>query len=101
MTLIIRITAYDNGMVQVDGIPINDHRDPDPVHGWLGAVDVVTSTIALFQREKSAPGTPNGPSQRMIAALRRGVAADLSPAAPRARASDHQRKDDRGLHARL
>jgi hypothetical protein len=76
MTLIIRITAYDNGMVQVDGIPINDHRDPDPVHGWLGAVDVVTSTIALFQREKSAPGTPNGPSQRMIAALRRGVAAD-------------------------
>jgi hypothetical protein len=59
VTLTIRITAYDNGMVQVDGIPINDHRHPDPVVGWLGAVDVVTSTIALFQREKSAPRTAN------------------------------------------
>ena len=40
LTLTVKVTAYDNGMVEVDGIPINMSPDYDPGGGWLGAADV-------------------------------------------------------------
>ncbi len=34
LTLTITVTAYDNGMIKVDGQPINQAPDYDPGHGW-------------------------------------------------------------------
>jgi hypothetical protein len=52
LELTLRITAYDNGMVQGDGVPINDKdHDPDAsAHGWLGAAEVAVLTIGGFRR---------------------------------------------------
>lgn len=51
LTLTIRVTAYDNGMVEVDGIPINVEPKYDQGHGWLGAVDVITTTLQEFRKD--------------------------------------------------
>jgi hypothetical protein len=37
LTLTLRVTAYDNGMIDVDGLPINAAPAYDPGHGWLRA----------------------------------------------------------------
>ena len=53
--LTIRVAAFDNGMIKVDGMPMNDPHAPNSeVTGWLAAVDIVTTTITLFQREHCA-----------------------------------------------
>lgn len=49
--LTIRVTAYDNGMVEVDGIPINVEPTYDQGQGWLGAVDVITTTLQEFRKD--------------------------------------------------
>jgi hypothetical protein len=48
----LKITAYDNGMVSVNGRPINHFiTDPDPgSHGWLGAAEVVVISLGEFRR---------------------------------------------------
>lgn len=51
LTLTIKVTAYDNGMVEVDGIPINESPGYDQGGGWLGAADVITSTLNEFRRQ--------------------------------------------------
>lgn len=51
LTLTIRVTAYDNGMVEVDGIPINVEPTYDQGQGWLGAVDVITTTLQEFRKD--------------------------------------------------
>ena len=51
LTLTMRVTAYDNGMVEVDGIPINASPDYDPADGWLGASEVTTVTLNEFRRQ--------------------------------------------------
>ena len=49
--LTLKVVAYDNGMIEVDGIPINDSNSGyDAADGWLGAVDVATSTLSLFRQ---------------------------------------------------
>jgi hypothetical protein len=58
--LTVKIVAYDSGMIQVDGIPINDKASGyDPADGWLGAADVLTSTLSEFRRHvtKAKPAT--------------------------------------------
>ena len=52
LTLTVKVTAYDNGMV--DGIPINVEPNYDQGHGWLGAADVITTTLNEFRKEASA-----------------------------------------------
>jgi len=48
LTLTITVTAYDNGMVQVDGIPINNADSGyDQGDGWLGAGEVAMTTVLL------------------------------------------------------
>ena len=54
LTLTVKVTAYDNGMVEVDGIPINVEPNYDQGHGWLGAADVITTTLNEFRKEASA-----------------------------------------------
>jgi hypothetical protein len=49
--LTLRLTAYDNGMVQLDGVPINVEPDYDLGDGWLGATEVAVATIHEFYRQ--------------------------------------------------
>ena len=49
LVLTLRVVAYDNGMVEVDGIPINAGPPYDDVDGWLGATDVITTTLREFR----------------------------------------------------
>ena len=54
LTLTLKVTAYDNGMVEVDGIPINVEPTYDQGHGWLGAADVITTTLNEFRKDAAA-----------------------------------------------
>lgn len=51
LTLTLRVTAYDNGMIEVDGVPINAAPDYDPGHGWLGAAETALLTLSEFRRQ--------------------------------------------------
>ncbi len=52
LALTLRIVAYDNGMVEVDGIPINTAESGyDRADGWLGAAEVTVATLAEFRRQ--------------------------------------------------
>ena len=52
LVLNIEVVAYDNGMVQVDGVPINDDQTGyNQVVGYLGATDVITTTLLEFYRQ--------------------------------------------------
>jgi hypothetical protein len=55
LTLTITVTAYDNGMVQVDGIPINNSDNGyDQADGWQGAGEVTMATLNEFRRQSAA-----------------------------------------------
>jgi hypothetical protein len=54
LTLTVKVTAYDNGMVEVDGIPINVEPNYDQGHGWLGAADVITTILNEFRKDAAA-----------------------------------------------
>jgi hypothetical protein len=53
LKLTLEVVAYDNGLVEVDTVPINDIvNDPDPAaHGWLGAAEVAVLTLGEFRRQ--------------------------------------------------
>jgi hypothetical protein len=51
LTLTLRVTAYDNGMIAVDGVPINAAPAYDPGHGWLGAAETALLTLSEFRRQ--------------------------------------------------
>jgi hypothetical protein len=53
-TLAIRVTAYDNGMVAVDGIPINESPSSEQGHSWLGVAETLTITLSEFRRQAIA-----------------------------------------------
>ena len=50
ITLTLTVTAYDNGMIAVNGTPINCQPNYDQGHGWLGATDVLTGTLVEFRK---------------------------------------------------
>ncbi|SFB78358.1 hypothetical protein SAMN04487968_101497 [Nocardioides terrae] len=53
--LTVTVTAYDNGMIQVDGIPINDSDSGyDEAEGWLGAAENVALVLNEFRRQVKA-----------------------------------------------
>ena len=54
LQLTLSLVAYDNGMIQLDGIPINAAPDYDDVDGWVGAVEVAVATINEFRRQAVA-----------------------------------------------
>jgi hypothetical protein len=51
LRLTLELVAYDNGMIQLDGIPINIAPEYDDVDGWLGATEVAVATINEFRRQ--------------------------------------------------
>lgn len=51
LRLTIEVVAYDNGMIQVDGVPINAAPVYDEGEGWLGAAEVAVATIGEFRRQ--------------------------------------------------
>ncbi len=52
LTLTLKVTAYDNGMVEVDGIPINVEPHHDAGRGWLGAAHVITTNSIVAPRSQ-------------------------------------------------
>jgi hypothetical protein len=54
LRLTLQLVAYDNGMVQLDGIPLNTSPDYDAAEGWLSAVEVAVATINEFRRQVEA-----------------------------------------------
>lgn len=55
LKMTITVTAYDNGMVAVDGRPINAAEDGyDAGHGWLGAAEHVTLKFGELRRQAVA-----------------------------------------------
>ncbi|MFF5264243.1 hypothetical protein ACFY4C_35405 [Actinomadura viridis] len=54
LTLTLKLTAYDNGMLELDTVPLNDHKTDDDVTGWLAAAEVITATLNEFHRQVAA-----------------------------------------------
>jgi hypothetical protein len=48
LTLTLRVTAYDNGMIALDGVPINVEPGYDQVQGFLGTVATIGTTLEEF-----------------------------------------------------
>lgn len=46
LTLTLTVTAYDIGMIEVDGVPM-----ASPETGWLDAAEVVVTTLNEFHRQ--------------------------------------------------
>ena len=44
----IRVTAYDNGVLEVDGRPVSTI---DPAHSWLSANEVIGMALVEFYRQ--------------------------------------------------
>jgi hypothetical protein len=51
LELTLKVIAYDNGMIAVDGVPINESPNYDSGEGWLGAAEVATATLSEFRRQ--------------------------------------------------
>lgn len=51
LRLKLEVVAYDNGMIQLDGIPINVGPGYDDAEGWLGAAEVMLATLNEFRRQ--------------------------------------------------
>jgi hypothetical protein len=55
LELTITVKAYDNGMVEVFGEPINNSQEGyDAGHGWLGAAECITLALGEFRRQTVA-----------------------------------------------
>jgi hypothetical protein len=54
LTLTLKVTAYDNGMIEVDGIPINVEPAYDQGHGWLGRRTSSQPLSTSFARTSSS-----------------------------------------------
>jgi hypothetical protein len=48
LTLTLRVTAYDSGLLELDGVPITTEQ------GWLGVSVVTAQTLEEFQRQVQA-----------------------------------------------
>ncbi len=57
LQMTITVTAYDNGLVQVDGRPINQALPSggyDQGHGWLGAAEHIVLKLSELRRQANA-----------------------------------------------
>ncbi|MGY2905254.1 hypothetical protein [Bradyrhizobium sp. URHC0002] len=52
LILTLTVTAYDSGMMMVDGRPINEAQDP--TLGWVGANEVIGTAMTEFYRQTQA-----------------------------------------------
>lgn len=63
LVLELRLVAYDNGLIELDGIPINvkdKSGSADAAQGWLGAASVALETINEFRRQFNARQKQSG-----------------------------------------
>jgi hypothetical protein len=51
LTCTLRITAYDNGLVSVDGRPVSMGNTRDPALDWLHANEVISIALAEFYHQ--------------------------------------------------
>ncbi len=54
LTYTLRVTAYDNGLISVDGRPVSMGNMPiDSALGWLQASEVIGIALTEFYRQVS------------------------------------------------
>jgi hypothetical protein len=63
LTLTLRLTAYDNGMLELDGVPLHDHQRQSSVVGWLAAGEVIGTTLSEFHRQVMTRTSQGGASE--------------------------------------
>jgi hypothetical protein len=52
LTLTLRLTAYDNGMFTLDGVPLNDSaKGYDLEQGWVTVSMVIAETLDEFRKD--------------------------------------------------
>jgi hypothetical protein len=51
LELVIHVVAYDSGMIEFNGVPINEGPPYDMGHGWLGAAENAILTLGEFRRQ--------------------------------------------------
>jgi hypothetical protein len=62
VTLTITVKRYDNGMVKVNGHPINKAPRYDAAQGWLGAANIILGQLDEFRRQvESSDARPSMP----------------------------------------
>ena len=49
----LRVVAYDNGMIEVNGVPINAAPAYDQGVGWLGAHVIIGQHMEELQKQSS------------------------------------------------
>jgi hypothetical protein len=47
LRLQLNVVAYDNGIIELDGVPIN--RQGSEGHGWLATLMVISQTLVEFE----------------------------------------------------
>lgn len=52
LTPTVRVSACDNGMIEVDGVPINEGPGYEPGPGWLGVAEIVLTTMNEFRARR-------------------------------------------------
>ena len=53
LKLTLTVVAYDNGMVEVDGVPM-----ATPESGWVDAAEVLVTTLNEFRRQAAKRKRP-------------------------------------------
>jgi len=56
LVLTLRVVAYDSGLVELDGVPINDQKAANGLNydqgaGFLGTADVISTTLMEFYQQ--------------------------------------------------
>lgn len=51
LNLTIVVTGYDNGLVAVNGTPINTSPNFDQGLGWIGAAQVLMGVLGEFRKQ--------------------------------------------------
>ncbi|WP_326564301.1 hypothetical protein [Micromonospora peucetia] len=51
LRLTLNVVAYDNGLIEVDTVLINDTPNPDQGKGWLVASETLLSTLVEFRKD--------------------------------------------------
>jgi len=55
VVLTIKVKRYDNGMIEVNGHPINKAPTYDAAQGWLGAANIILGHLDEFRHQVDVP----------------------------------------------
>lgn len=51
LTLTITLTAYDNGLLELDTKPVGDHKADSDARRWMSVAMVISQKLRDFQHE--------------------------------------------------